>query len=37
LEAGWHKVYFARAQELKTPISEPEQEGRAFIVASKGP
>lgn len=35
LEAGWQKVYFARAQELKTPISEPEQEGRVFIVAGK--
>jgi SAM-dependent methyltransferase len=33
--AGWSKAYFARVRELATPIDEPEQEGRIFIVASK--
>lgn len=35
LDVGWKNVYFARIQDLKTPISEPEKEGRVFIVASK--
>jgi SAM-dependent methyltransferase len=34
-EAGWRKVHFARLPDLKTPITEPEKEGRVFIVASK--
>jgi SAM-dependent methyltransferase len=35
LEVGWKDVYFARLQDLTTPLTEPEQEGRVFIVASK--
>ncbi|PKN84753.1 MAG: class I SAM-dependent methyltransferase [Chloroflexi bacterium HGW-Chloroflexi-8] len=35
LGVGWKNVYFAKIQDLKTPISEPEQEGRVFVVASK--
>lgn len=35
LEAGWRWVYFARVQELSTPLTEPEKEGRVFIVAGK--
>jgi SAM-dependent methyltransferase len=33
--AGWRGVYFARMQDLRTPIDEPEREGRVFVVASK--
>jgi SAM-dependent methyltransferase len=35
LDVGWKNVYFAKVQDLKTPINEPEKEGRVFIVASK--
>ncbi|MEJ5240389.1 MAG: class I SAM-dependent methyltransferase [Anaerolineales bacterium] len=35
LEVGWKDVYFARVQDLRTPLDEPEKEGRVFIVASK--
>lgn len=35
LECGWRSVHFARSTDLATPIAEPEQEGRAFIVAIK--
>jgi SAM-dependent methyltransferase len=35
LEAGWRRVYFARVQQLSTPLTEPEKEGRVFIVAGK--
>ncbi len=35
LEAGWKDAYFALIQDLRTPIAEPEKEGRIFIVASK--
>ncbi len=35
LEVGWKTVYFARLQDLKAPIEEPELEGRVFVVASK--
>jgi len=35
LDIGWKNVYFAQIQDLKTPIMEPEKEGRVFIVASK--
>lgn len=35
LRAGWDEVYFARVQDLRTPIDEPEREGRVFVVASK--
>ncbi len=35
LDAGWRGVYFARFPDLKTPIEEPEQEGRVFVVARR--
>jgi SAM-dependent methyltransferase len=34
-EAGWKDAYLARIQDLKTPLDEPENEGRVFVVASK--
>lgn len=34
-EVGWRKVHFARIDDLKTPLTEPEKEGRVFIVGSK--
>jgi len=34
-DAGWREAYFARIQDLAIPIAEPEQESRAFIIASK--
>ena len=33
--AGWHDVYFARLDDLTTPLADPEQEGRVFVVARK--
>ncbi|MCX7853936.1 MAG: class I SAM-dependent methyltransferase [Caldilineales bacterium] len=35
LDADWKTPYFARIQDLKTPLDDPEREGRVFIVASK--
>lgn len=35
LDTGWRHVYFARTQDLATPIADPEKEGRVFIVANK--
>lgn len=35
LATGWQQVYFARLQDLKTPLEEPEAEGRVFVVAQK--
>ena len=35
LVIGWKDVYFARIQDLRTPLAEPELEGRVFFVASK--
>lgn len=37
LETGWQDVYFARLQDLKAPLADPEAEGRVFIVANKSP
>jgi len=34
-EVGWKNVHFARIQDLSTPLAEPENEPRVFIVASK--
>lgn len=34
-ETGWKDVYFAHLRDLKTPLDEPEKEGRVFIVAQK--
>jgi SAM-dependent methyltransferase len=36
LESGWETVYFARLQDLKTPLADPESEGRVFVVAGPG-
>ena len=35
LDIGWKKVHFARVKELSTPIKQPEEEPRIFIVACK--
>jgi SAM-dependent methyltransferase len=35
LEVGYRDTHFARAQDLGTPIAEPEEESRVFFVASK--
>jgi SAM-dependent methyltransferase len=32
LEAGWKDPYCARVQDLKTRLTDPEQEGRVFFV-----
>ncbi len=34
-EVGWREVHFACIDDLKTPLAEPEKEGRVFIVAGK--
>jgi hypothetical protein len=37
LEAtGWQAIYFALLQDLKTPLAEPEEHGRVFVVAKIG-
>lgn len=35
LNIGWPNVYFARVHDLKTPVAEPENETRVFVVARK--
>jgi SAM-dependent methyltransferase len=35
LECGWLSVYFAQGQDLETPTSDPEKQGRVFVVAGK--
>ena len=35
LDLGFEDVYFARTGDLVTPIEEPEQLPRAFVVAHK--
>jgi SAM-dependent methyltransferase len=35
LAVGWKSVHFARIEDLKTPLPEPEREGRVFVVARK--
>jgi SAM-dependent methyltransferase len=35
LDIGWTEVYLAGSQDMKTPLSEPEREGRVFFVARK--
>jgi len=32
-ETGWQEIYFALIQDLKTPLADPEEHGRVFIVA----
>jgi SAM-dependent methyltransferase len=34
LAVGWRGAYFARLQDLQTPLVEPENEGRVFVVAT---
>jgi SAM-dependent methyltransferase len=34
LEVGFDSVYFARADDLSTPLDDPEEEGRVFVVAN---
>ncbi len=34
-ETGWSGVYFARLDDLATPLAEPEREGRAFAVMTR--
>lgn len=34
-EAGFANIRFARLQELNTPLADPEQENRVFIIAEK--
>ena len=35
-ETGWQEIYFALLQDLKTPLADPEDHGRVFIVARIG-
>lgn len=35
LHAGWKDVYFACGDSLTVPLSDPESEGRVFVVATK--
>lgn len=35
LDVGWKDICFARIQDLKTPLDEPEREGRVFVIASQ--
>jgi SAM-dependent methyltransferase len=35
LEAGWREAYCARAEDLQSPVTAPEEEARVFFVASK--
>jgi SAM-dependent methyltransferase len=35
-ETGWDECYFARLDDLDTPLSDPELEGRVFVVATRG-
>ncbi|MBX3010878.1 MAG: class I SAM-dependent methyltransferase [Caldilineaceae bacterium] len=37
LETGWQTVYFARFQDLTTPLADPETEARVFVVAHQQP
>jgi len=32
-ETGWHRWHFSRLGDLNTPLEDPEQEGRVFVVA----
>lgn len=35
IETGWASVYFARSDDLATPIYEPEHEDRVWIIAKR--
>lgn len=35
VRTGWEEVYFDSVQDLRTPINDPEGEGRVFVVAEK--
>jgi SAM-dependent methyltransferase len=34
-EIGWHTVHFAHMDDLQTPLAEPEQANRVFVIAGK--
>ena len=34
-ETGWASVYFARSDDLETPIAEPEDEDRVWVIAKR--
>jgi SAM-dependent methyltransferase len=34
-DTGWKRVHFARIEDLRTPLDDPETEGRVFVVAEK--
>ncbi len=34
-DTGWSTVHFARMEDLKIPLADPESEGRVFVVAEK--
>lgn len=34
-ETGWSEVYFARLDDLVTPLADPEREGRVFAVLTR--
>lgn len=35
-QSGWRSAYFARLDDLSTPVKDPEQESRVFVVAVRG-
>ena len=35
IDIGWKRVHFARLSELSSPLSDPEEELRVFVVASR--
>jgi SAM-dependent methyltransferase len=35
-ETGWREIHFALIQALKTPLADPEDHGRVFVVAKIG-
>lgn len=35
-ETGWEDCYFALLDDLDTPLDEPEEAGRVFVVATRG-
>ena len=35
VKAGWKKTHFASARDLATPLKDPEDEPRVFVVAHR--
>lgn len=35
LQTGWRRIHFARIDDLRTPLEDPEQEARVFAVATQ--